>query len=446
MAYQIPPIGGPAVQRHLRFLSRLPECGWAPFVLTVNPADCEDYYPRDETLSSLLPAGVSVFRARSFNPMERLLAIKSSISSMLDVSAGQSNAHAKRQSNFSGECNGVISKTKDLVTEMFRIPDRQIGWYPFATRKGLEVVKNEGIDVIYSSGNPWTAHLVGRYLAKKCDLPWVADFRDPWTLNPYKNKRFRFIEAIEERLERAVVERATYVVANTKPLKEKFFKAYPYVPKSKVVHIGNGYNGKLFQELGSSIKDKRFVLAHIGSLYANRSPLSILESVARLKSDGVISKENFVLRFVGTVSVPGVDYDLTVNMDIDDIVQFCPPVSHSRALLELASSDVLLIIQPATKLQIPAKIFEYIAVGKPIFAITGEGATADLIRDECLGVVANPNETGDIMQKLIALVKLHSEESLPVIPIETRGKFESLPLTQQLAQLFENCIERKIDK
>ncbi len=444
VAYQIPPISGPAVQRHLRFLARLPECGWMPIVLTIHPDDCSDYYPRDETLNSLLPDEVPVFRARSFNPMESLLRVKKFLYQLYANKHHEKepvSSYADTSSN--GAVYGAFHKVKDLMTEIFRVPDRQIGWYPFAVSKGLNVINQYKLELIYSSGNPWTAHLIANTLSQITGLAWVADFRDPWTLNPYKSKRCGLIESIESYLEHKVVKNATYIIANTKPLKENFLKAYPDLPKSKVVHISNGYNSDLFEGLKYSRKeDNRFVVSHVGSLYANRSPLPLLRSIALLKNKGLLSNDNFILRFVGNVSVSGVNQNLTINMGIDDLVQFYKQVPHSQALQVLAESDLLLIIQPGTKLQIPAKIFEYIAVGKPILALTGKGATADLIFQESLGVVANPNDLDDISGKLSSLFNQYIEGSLPRISEKTRSKFESRALTRQLAQLFNNCVVR----
>lgn len=437
IAYQIPPIGGPATQRHIRFLTRLPALDWHPVVLSVDPAYCEEYYPKDETLVSLLPYDIPIYRTKSFNPMDWLLKIKTSST---QKSGDISSKGALSACNHCSPCRNPVQFCKDIVTEIFRIPDRQIGWYLFAVLIGIRIIRKEEIKVIYSSGNPWTAHLVGMSLAKLSGLPWVADFRDPWLHNPYKEKRFTFIASIEKGMEKNVAKNASYVVANTRPLQKQFRVSYPQIDPGKFIHISNGYLASLFQNLQFKKNDK-LVISHVGNLYSNRSPLPVLQAVANLKSAGLFSNDNFLLQFIGNISVSGVNQDLLLSMRIENMVRFIPPVAHDKALNHMAGSDVLLIIQPATKLQIPAKIFEYIAVGKTIFAITGEGATADLVKHENLGIVANPENIEEIENKLRFLQQEYKKDILNELYHKySQEKFESIPLTQKLVQLFEACL------
>ncbi|NIA09570.1 MAG: glycosyltransferase [Nitrospiraceae bacterium] len=440
IAYQIPPIGGAATQRHIRFLTRLPALDWHPVVLTVDPAYCEEYYPKDETLLSLLPSDIPIYRTKSFNPMDRLLKIKASIRrGRGDIAAR--DRPAASNSCHSSPCGNPVQFCKDIVTEIFRIPDRQIGWYLFAVLTGIRIIRKEEIRVIYSSGNPWTSHLVGMSLAKLSRLPWVADFRDPWTGNPYKKGRTGFIQKIEQEMEKRVVASASFVIANTRALRQQFIDSYPSVDPRKFVHISNGYLAELFQDLPQEKEDSRMIISHVGTLYSHRSPLPLLKAVSRLKKLSVLTRENFLLRFIGVVGVPGVNEDFLKKLEIDDVVKFVGPVSHSRALSYLACSDVLLIIQPGTRLQIPSKLFEYIAVRKAIFAITGPGATADIIHEEGLGEVAAPEDIDDIV---IKLQQLHQKYECGTLN-RTMGSFrfdryESLPLTRRLASVLQKSL------
>lgn len=440
IAYQIPPIAGPAAQRHLRFLSRLPECGWQPHVLTINPDYCEEYYPQDEGLSVLLPPGLSITRACSFNPLDRFLVFKNSIVPRLRL---QKSTFAKKEKNRQQAVptRSFLQTAKNFVSELFRIPDQQIGWYPFAVAKGAGIIKKKNIDVIYSSGNPWTCHLVARSLAKRYGLPWVADFRDPWLGNTYKEDKNSFISKIEEKMENSVVSAASFVVANTEQLRQQFVFSYPEIDPDKFVHISNGYLAKLFQNLPCRKENKRMVISHVGTLYAHRSPLPLLKTVSCLKKQAVLTKENFLLRFIGIVDVQDINQDVLEKLGITDLVEFIEPVPHARALTYLANSDVLLIIQPGTKLQIPGKLFEYIAIQKTVFAVTGSGATADIVQNERLGEVADPDDIDDIVNKLQRLHAMYEHGELSGLrKCSQLEKYESLPVTRQLVSLLEKSV------
>jgi len=439
IAYQIPPIAGPAAQRHIRFLSNLNDFGWKSIVLTVDPAYIEDYYNNDKSLTYYIDDGIQIHRTKAYNPMDHFLVWR------------ENNRYRKttKVTNNANELN-VRDKVgwqfyeqmlKDLLSESFRIPDRQIGWFPFALFKGIELIRKNNIDVIYSSGNPWTTHLVGLALSRLFCVPWISDFRDPWMNNPYHKRRFYFIEKIESRLERMVVEKSRFVICNTHPLKEKFKSTYPKIDQSKFVHISNGFLLKLFEHLDYSKKDSRLHITHVGNLYSMRSPESLLIAISHLKKSGVIYSSNFLLSLVGKIEMSGYDQTLLEELDIDDVVNIVGFIPHNEAINLMAGSDILLIIQPGTNLQIPGKLFEYIAIGHPILALTGEGATADFVRNEELGEVVNPEDTEDIKRVIKDYIFRYEHGLLErKSPKQNRMKFESKFLTQCLVELLNNCL------
>ena len=443
IAYQIPPIAGPAVQRHLRFLVRLDLFGWSPFVLTVNPKCAEDYYPMDRSLMKKMPIDIPIERTRSFNPMDKLLSFRQRLKSRLCANKAVTPAVPKEN-----EKRGrLVNKIKDFIPEIFRTPDRQIGWYLFAFLKGSKIIRNHRIDAIYSSGNPWTCHLVALSLARLFGVPWIADFRDPWTQNPYKDRQFEIFERINQLFEHQVVKNASFVVCNTIPLRERMENLYEDVDPYKYVYISNGYWKPLFQQLEYNKTDNRLIISHAGTLYARRSPISILKAISALKKKRVVNNDNFLLKFVGGKGISDINTDLLATLDIVDLVKFTPRVEHHDALQILAQSDVLLLIQPDTKLQIPGKLFEYMAVGHPILAIAGDGATSDLIESEKIGFVVNPKHI-DALEELIKFLmeKFKKGDPLKIMPAESHAKYESLALTEKLVELFERSIEkRKID-
>jgi glycosyltransferase involved in cell wall biosynthesis len=65
---------------------------------------------------------------------------------------------------------------------------------------------------------------------------------------------------------------------------------------------------------------------------------------------------------------------------------------HEQTLEHLAAADVVAVLQPGTTLQVPAKLFELLLFRKPVLALTGAGATADIIQDFHLGMVADPED------------------------------------------------------
>ncbi len=444
VAYQIPPIGGPAAQRHIRFLARLRQFQWFPVVLTVKPEHCEDYYQKDYSLEKWLPNDIQVCRTMAFNPMDRLLEFRKKLKAKPRSSStpfnGLRNISANGYQNKAKA--GTIPCLKDILVEFSRIPDRQAGWIPFAVLNGIRIIRSEGIDLIYSSGNPWSAHIVGLILSKLSGFPWVADFRDPWIGNPYKKRRPAIIECIEKKLEKCVVTGAKRIVANTLPLRRYFLENYPYEDERKFVHISNGFFAPMFNSVRTLDNNcQRLVISHVGTLYMHRNPLKLLEALAALKKRGLVKSGDLLLRFIGKIDISEVNLKLLKKLNIDDIVEFTGIVPHNIALQYLVASDLLLLIQPGTNLQIPGKLFEYIAIGKPILALADEGAVTDLMRSEKLGLVVSPHDDKAMQEILLKLLETYKKGSVIGPPKNSVQKFESLHLTRKLATVFQACIQ-----
>jgi glycosyltransferase involved in cell wall biosynthesis len=118
-----------------------------------------------------------------------------------------------------------------------------------------------------------------------------------------------------------------------------------------------------------------------------------------------------------------------------------PPVTHSEAIKAIQCSDVLLIVQPDTALQIPGKLFEYIAASKPVMALACSGATDDLVKQENLGMVADSDDINGIKKIIIQLLEYKKNNTFSsIFGCEDSMKFESNNLTRKLTELFDRTI------
>ncbi|MCI0421792.1 MAG: glycosyltransferase, partial [Acidobacteria bacterium] len=124
-------------------------------------------------------------------------------------------------------------------------------------------------------------------------------------------------------------------------------------------------------------------LLHSGLIYPDdRNPLPFFQALARLKREGRVDARRLSI----DLRAPGFESHYSTvlkELGIDDITHLLPAVPYSQVLREGAEADALLLFQAATcNHQIPAKIYEYMRLGKPILAITAEaGDTAALLRD-----------------------------------------------------------------
>ena len=185
LAFHFPPSGGGGVQRTLKHVKYLPDEG---IVATVIAA--KDAFPiRDETLLAEVPAAVNVVRTGVL----RSPAAEEGVAAMLRL-AGLPPAP---------EANLLW-------------PDVRAGWLVPAVSEGLRAIAAESPDVIYSTHPPATAHLVALVLHRISRIPWVADFRDAWTLDPLfasYGASFPEFMAARDFLEATITAEAEFVTA-----------------------------------------------------------------------------------------------------------------------------------------------------------------------------------------------------------------------------------------
>jgi glycosyltransferase involved in cell wall biosynthesis len=320
------------------------------------------------------------------------------------------------------------------------VPDREAGWIPIALYKGLQIVKRENIRVLYSSAPPWTAHVIAGLVKKKTGIRWIADIRDPWTRRPWlpaemrRGTRYNMLK----RIETTVVHLADRVVLNTDPLRREFSAFYHDINPAKFTTIINGIDPDDYQSLESSapLTSDRFVITHGGSLYRKRDPRPFLTAVAELIKEKAISEGDLVIRFVGAVDPEFNIYDWIRRGELQKVVTIDPSLPHGKYLELLSCSDLLLLIQPETDLQVPSKLFEYIAVGRPILALVHDGATKSLVEEYKRGHIVDPYDVTAIKKALLDHI-----DGWPVIKedqadSEDLGRFSMATLSKELDRVL----------
>jgi hypothetical protein len=236
ITYYFPPSGGSGVQRGVKFVRYLPEFGWKVIVLTVDPQYAA-FPALDETFAQELPPDLEIHRTKAFNPFDVYAKLR-----------GKSKADTMTVGTL-GEQRGWMAW---LRANLF-IPDARVGWNKYAIRKGLEIIKKEKIDAIFTTSPPHSTHLIGRALHRKTGIPWLADFRDPWTdISYYKElPHTPLARQLDARLERSVLSEATRITIVT--------PYYLDLMKQKV-----GKSGEVAKSLSRESERDKFVLLRNG--------------------------------------------------------------------------------------------------------------------------------------------------------------------------------------
>lgn len=446
IAYLFPPIGGGGVHRAVKMARYLGDFGWKVHVLTVEP---QYHATLDASLLAEIPDDVVIHRSREDQGLLNKLRPKPPGA---NVGKTESKEAAQRKSGMRGAGSSasasaesrsgpgageppvparpssvqklkrgifqVLKKAKDLAL----IPDDQILWYPAAKKLGLKIIREHGIDAIFSTSGPYTNHLVARYLKRKTGLPWIADFRDPWTQNMHRSD-FRLRNRIEERLERSVHREADMTLTVThsfaRDFNEKFGAA---ISRLEVIH--NGYDPADYVELEHVQRDSadadRCVFMYAGIFYQERNPRLLLRAVKELIDEGKVDRQRILLRFAGVFDYPGYsdNIDAVRELELTDVVDIVGHLPHKQALAAMKRADVLLLVgdtAPESGSYIPGKLYEYLAIGHPILALSVPGESTNIIEKFALGEVADPQSVDAIKQavrKLYEEWKLRQEEPL----------------------------------
>lgn len=414
ITYYWPPSGGAGVQRWLKFAKYLPGYDWEPVILTVDPQDAT-YPVTDPTLNQEINPSTRVYRTRS----------KELFSLYKKVSGAGQVPHA----GFAGETHRISFKQiiARFIRGNFFLPDPRKGWNRFAAKKAGEILSNEKIDCIVTTGPPHSTHLIGIKLSEKYRIPWVADFRDPWT-DIYYYKQFYpgyFANKYNKKKEKEVLEKANMVLTVGPTLQEILGEKIT-LGRDKVKVITNGYDPDDFKNLEAPDPDY-FTLTYVGTI-AETYPL---EPFFKALKSLLNEFEHMRVRFIGTISSKFLQMIKELPQGQIKIMSY---VEHATAIGYMSSSDALLLVIPShasNKGILTGKLFEYLAVARPVLLIGPEdGDAASILREAKSGSICSGMDEKEIKNILSQLIKAPPT----VYPVKS---YNREIITRKLAGLFD---------
>jgi glycosyltransferase involved in cell wall biosynthesis len=415
ITYYWPPSGGAGVQRWLKFSKYIPEYGWEPIILTVDP-EYAAYPVTDDSLSGEVPPSLKVRKTPAVDYFSIYKKDKTKI-----PSAG-----------FANSVNDTLKgKILRFIRGNFFIPDPRRGWNKFAYRKACSIIENEGIKHVITTSPPHSTQLIGLKLKKKYPhIRWIADLRDPWTDIYYYNQFYptSLSKLIDRRYEMQVLKNSDGIITVGKSLKELFTSKSPEAGK-KILIITNGYDADDFINIKPFIPPV-FTISYIGTLSDAYPVGGFLNALRAFSEKG----NEFRLRFIGTVSPKQKDFILSSpGCELSEFINY---TDHNAALKYMAESTVLLLIIPdhqSSKSIITGKIFEYIATGKPVICLgPADGDAADILRETGHGTTLSYTDSGEILNYLSAIISGKS-----VIKTGSANEFNRRKLSEKVISLLQ---------
>lgn len=354
ITYYWPPSGGAGVQRWLKFTKYLPEFGWMPIVYTPeNP----EYPSVDESLLEEVNPACTVIKRPITEPYSwyrRVLGLK---------------RDEKIQTGFLSERKKpkALERFARWVRGNFFIPDARRMWIKPSVAYLSKWLDKNPVDLIVSTGPPHSMHLIAQQLKTMTGIPWVADFRDPWTDIDFYHELYlsAWADQRHHRLEAAVLREADLVLAIGETMREGLLNKEG---TASIAVVPNGFDETDTNQTQVDL-DHRFVIAHIGSFSPARNPHTLWQVLAELKKENRLPTE-FTIQTIGKLDVSVRDSIAATGLTRH--LEHIPYLDHREVVAYQKKASLLLLVANRThnaKSIVTGKVFEYLASERPILAI-----------------------------------------------------------------------------
>lgn len=419
ITYYWPPSGGPGVQRVLKFAKYLPSFGWKPIILTVKTGN----YPTiDESLVKEIPLDCKVYKTNIFEPFNFYKSI-----------TGKTNENIPTFVLNKSEKESITEKLSKWIRANLFIPDAKIGWARNIVTEGLEVIKAEKPDLIFSSSPPHSLQIGAMRLAKKTGLPWIADFRDPWTDAFWqKDIKRNFISAlVDERFEKLVFSNASRITTVSKSIAYDISKK----SKSEVTLIPNGFDESDFNF--TKTNTNKFRITYTGTLGKSQSITGFIKSLESLPDKFLsLIDVNLIGSFHNSI------IDAINSSKVRKHFNIRNSIPHEESIKEIINTDLLLLVIPDTpnnKGILTGKIFEYLATGNPILCYAPkDGDAAEIINETKSGSVFSYDE--DASDFIFDLINKFISNELTSNDKNNIWNYSRKNLTERLSAIFNELV------
>ena len=430
VTYYWPPSGGSGVQRWVKFAKYLPQEGWQPVIYTPeNP----EYTAIDHTLEAEIPHTVEIIRRPITEPynLYRKLMGKGASTDMKTLTAGASGGAVTEIS--SGKKSFKQRLSLWIRGNLF-VPDPRVGWVKPSVRFLKKYLAEHPVDVIVTTGPPHSMHLIGQRLHKELGIPWIPDFRDPWSRMyylkhlPMSARTWRRLRSMEQ----SVLDDCSTVLAVT-PLVQEEFQAQTKTP---VAMITNGFDGGDFEQAVEP--DGFFNVVHTGLFAADGNPLNLWKALGIKAWADADFKAALRLRLVGKVDSEV--YAAIEEAGLKNNVIDLGYRDHLTAVREQLAATMLVLPlrnDPEYRPILPGKLFEYLASRRPILGIGQEdGAMARVLADTGAGVTAGWDNLDAMRVFIDKAWEQFKAGGVPAVEGDI-ARFSRRSLTRELAALLE---------
>ncbi|NOU47419.1 MAG: glycosyltransferase [Bacteroidales bacterium] len=419
ITYYWPPSGGGGVQRWLKFVKYLRSFDWEPVIYTpLNPEIPET----DMSLLAEIPENLEILKHKIWEPYR-----------LYKYFTGKS-PDDKIQTAFLSEKKkpNLSEKISVWIRGNFFIPDARKFWIKPSVRFLTKWLEHNHVDAIISTGPPHSMHLIAMKLRDELRIPWLADFRDPWTnIDFYSELKLSHkADNLQHKLEKEVLLKADAVTVVSRGMLLEFEQ----IIERPIKVITNGFDEDDMKNTEGIIPDKKFSIAHIGSLVKTRNPVVLWEVLSRL----IVEKPGFSdvleIKLVGKI-----DFEVRTSLEKLGLINYVREIEylpHNEVIKEQLRSRVLLLLinnTPNATLILTGKVFEYLQSKRPILCIGPmDGDAVQLIQETNSGLCSSFTDAISLKNNILKLFAMYKETTLEMDSIKTE-QYSRRNLSRKLA-------------
>ena len=364
-------------------------------LLTVNFPKNSIYY--DEYILSMLNEKVKMHIISGGKIFEKIMPKKPS-----------NKAAVNSSQNNKSFIKSMLKKGKSIIA----VPDMYFNWAKAASKYGIELMKKEKFDVMFSMHEPPSSHICAMKIKEEFkDLPWVTYWSDPWLKDSTRENISPVRRKYEQSFERKVVNLSDRFIFVTKANRDDYVNSYN-IPIEKTFIVTRGYDEKQYKEIKEKSNPKLIEKEKINFVYAGeifsklRNVNPFIDALNVIKNENIDLYNKLNIMFFGNI-----DSDEVKNkLNVIDKVNVSPRIPYDEALGYMLNSQVLLLFGNKNSKQIPAKVYDYFGAEGLIFVILGDenDPIKDVVKnkEKCIVVNNNVDEIVNGINKIASMIEL----------------------------------------
>lgn len=364
-------------------------------LLTVNFPKNSIYY--DEYILSMLNEKVKMHIISGGKIFEKIMPKKPS--NKAAVNSSQNNK------NF---IKSMLKKGKSIIA----VPDMYFNWAKAASKYGIELMKKEKFDVMFSMHEPPSSHICAMKIKEEFkDLPWVTYWSDPWLKDSTRENISPVRRKYEQSFERKVVNLSDRFIFVTKANRDDYINSYN-IPIEKTFIVTRGYDENQYKEIKEKSNPKLIEKEKINFVYAGeifsklRNVNPFIDALNAIKNENIDLYNKLNIMFFGNID----SNEVKNKLNAIDKVSVSPRIPYDEALGYMLNSQVLLLFGNKNSKQIPAKIYDYFGAEGLIFVILGDenDPIKDVVKnkEKCIVVNNNVYEIVNGINKIASMIEL----------------------------------------